>query len=256
MEDDIPKPLIEHLLELRKRLIVCVIFFFSCFIISYLYSQKIFQFLLAPLAELLQQKGGRKLIYTALTEAFLTYIKVAAFAAFFVSFPVIATQIWRFIAPGLYKNERFVFSGILVATPLLFLLGAAFAYYVIFPNAYTFFLSFELPQTESLVPIQLEAKINEYLSFVMRVVFAFGICFQLPIVLVLLSLIGSVTFEGLTKNWRFWVVGIFALSAVVTPPDVLSMVGLALPLIGLYGTSLIMVRLIEYRKNMREDKND
>jgi sec-independent protein translocase protein TatC len=244
---DNPQPLIEHLLELRQRLIYASIGFFVAFAFCYAYSEQIFQFLVQPLATLLQEKGHRRLIYTGLTEAFLTYIKVAAFSAAFLSFPVVASQVWMFIAPGLYRKERKVFVPLLLATPLLFLIGAAFAYYVIFPAAYTFFLSFETPGSTGQLPIELEAKVNEYLSFVMRLIFAFGISFELPVLLTLLANVGMVTSQGLITKWRFAVVGIFIVAALITPPDMLSMVGLAIPLIILYGLSILMVKWVELK---------
>lgn len=245
---DTPQPLLQHLLELRQRLIYALIGFSIAFILCYTFAEEIFQFLVQPLATLLQEKGHRRLIYTGLTEAFLTYIKVAAFAAAFLSFPVVASQLWMFIAPGLYRQERKVFIPLLIATPALFLMGAAFAYYVVFPTAYAFFLSFETPGSTGQLPIQLEAKVNEYLSFVMRLIFAFGISFELPVLLTLLANVGMVTAQGLITKWRFAVVGIFIVAAVVTPPDMLSMMGLAIPLIILYGVSILMVKWVE-RKN-------
>lgn len=245
---DKPQPLIHHLIELRQRLIYAMIGFFAAFIFCYMYSEEIFIFLVEPLATLLQDKGPRRLIYTGLTEAFLTYVKVAAFAASFISFPIIASQIWMFIAPGLYRKERKVFVPLLIATPILFIIGAAFAYYVIFPAAYAFFLSFETPGSTGHLPIQLEAKINEYLSFVMRLIFAFGMSFELPILLTLLANVGMVTSQSLIEKWRFAIVGIFIVAAIITPPDILSMIGLAIPLIILYGVSILMVRLVEKRR--------
>jgi sec-independent protein translocase protein TatC len=201
----------------------------------------------------LQTKGeGRRLIYTGLTEAFLTYIKVAAFAAGFIAFPLIASQIWLFIAPGLYRHERKLFVGLLIATPILFFLGAAFAYTVIFPAAYQFFLSFESAAAAGSLPIQLEAKVNEYLSFVMRLIFAFGICFEMPVVLTLLASIDLVTRQGLIQKWRIAILLIFIIAAIITPPDILSMLGLALPLIILYGLSIVMVTFLE---NYRQRKS-
>ncbi|RZI46105.1 twin-arginine translocase subunit TatC [Candidatus Finniella inopinata] len=248
---DQPKPLLDHLLELRKRLIYSLIGFVIVFSICYVYSENIFQFLVRPLAQLLQTKGGgRRLIYTGLTEAFLTYIKVAAFAAAFISFPLMAIQVWRFIAPGLYHNERNLFIGLLATTPVLFLLGAGFAYTIIFPTAYEFFLSFE--SNAGHLPIQLEAKVNEYLSFVMRLIFAFGICFELPVVLTLLASVGLITAETLVNKWRIAVVVIFAISAFITPPDIVSMLGLALPLIMLYGFSIMMVKVLAKRRAKKD----
>jgi sec-independent protein translocase protein TatC len=245
---DTPQSLLHHLLELRQRLIYALIGFFIAFVLCYAFAEEIFRFLVQPLATVLQEKGERRLIYTGLTEAFLTYIKVSAFAAAFLSFPVIASQLWMFIAPGLYRQERKVFIPLLVATPILFLVGAAFAYYIIFPVAYAFFLSFETPGSSGQLPIQLEAKVNEYLSFVMRLIFAFGISFELPVLLTLLANVGMVSSQGLIIKWRFAIVGIFIVAALVTPPDILSMVGLAIPLIILYGISILMVRWVERRR--------
>lgn len=247
MTADTPQPLLYHLIELRQRLIYALIGFFLAFVLCYAFAEDIFRFLVQPLTTLLQEKGDRRLIYTGLTEAFLTYIKVSAFAAAFLSFPVIASQIWMFMAPGLYRQERKVFIPLLIATPVLFLMGAAFAYYVVFPVAYAFFLSFETPGSAGQLPIQLEAKVNEYLTFVMRLIFAFGISFELPVLLTLLANVGMVTARGLITKWRFAIVGIFVIAAIVTPPDMLSMIGLAIPLIILYGVSIFMVRWIERR---------
>lgn len=250
--NDYPRPLLDHLLELRQRLILMLVGFVVVFAICYYYSEPIFQFLVRPLANLLQEKGeGRRLIYTGLTEAFLTYIKVAAFAAAFLSFPLFAMQIWRFIAPGLYENERKLCVGLFLATPLLFFSGAVFAYTIIFPNAYEFFLSFE--SNTGYLPIQLEAKVNEYLSFVMRLIFAFGICFELPVVLTLLAGTGMITPQTLIDKWRIAVVLIFVIAAFITPPDILSMVGLALPLIMLYGLSILMVHALAKHRLKRND---
>ena len=249
--DDNPRPLVDHLIELRRRLIYALAGFLVAFAICYALSEHIFSFLVQPLADLLHNKGGRRLIYTGLTEAFLTYVKVAAFAASFISFPLIASQLWMFIAPGLFRHERKVFTPLLIATPIFFLVGAAFAYYLVFPRAYSFFLSFESAGLDGSLPIQLEAKVNEYLSFVMRLVFSFGISFELPILLTLLANIGMVRSAMLVDKWRIAVVAIFAVSAIITPPDILSMVALAIPLMGLYGLSILMVRFVELRRHKR-----
>ncbi len=253
---DSPRPLLEHLIELRQRLIYAMIGFFIAFAVCYAFSEEIFQFLVKPLAKLLQAKSeGRRLIYTGLTEAFLTYIKVAAFAASFIAFPVIATQLWLFIAPGLYQNEKKLFVILASATPVLFITGAAFAYTVIFPTAYQFFLSFETAASAGTLPIQLEAKVNEYLSFVMRLIFAFGVCFELPVVLTLLASIGVVTRQSLIQKWRIAILIIFVIAAFITPPDILSMLGLALPLIILYGLSIVMVSVLENYRRRKSQLN-
>lgn len=245
---DQPQPLITHLTELRSRLIYSVILFMIVFCIAYKFSDDIFKFLVQPLSDLLVKKGeSRRLIYTNLTEAFTTYLKVSSFTAFFVTFPYLAFQVWRFAMPALYKKEKFVFRGFLIATPVLFFSGALFAYYIIFPTAYDFFLSFESPGVDGALPIQLEAKVNEYLNFVMRLILAFGICFELPVVLSLLAIAKFVTSKMLLERWRIAVVVIFAIAAFITPPDIISMIGLAIPLILLYGFAILMVSLIEKR---------
>lgn len=247
-DEDAPQPLLIHLIELRRRLIYALCGFLGAFIVCYIFAEKIFSFLVNPLAVLLQEQEGRRLIYTGLTEAFLTYIKVAIFAAGFLSFPIVASQIWIFIAPGLYRTEKKVFIPLIIATPLLFLTGAAFAYYIVFPSAYAFFLSFETPAINGQLPIQLEAKVNEYLAFVMRLIFAFGISFELPVLLTLMANVSMVSSKGLIRKWRFAVLGIFSVAAIITPPDILSMIGLAIPLMFLYLISILMVKVVENRK--------
>lgn len=242
------QPLIVHLTELRSRLILCFGVFIIAFAGCYLYAQPLFDFLVQPLADVLQAKGEhRRLIYTSVTEAFMTYLRVALFFASFITFPVIAIQVWRFVVPGLYTHERFVFRYFLISIPFFFLCGALFAYYIIFPSAYTFFLNFESISTVHGLPIQLEAKLNEYLSFVMRLIFAFGISFELPVVLAILAFARILSSNVLKTYWRIAVVGIFTLSAIITPPDLLSMLGLAMPLLFLYVFSYFIVRIIESR---------
>ncbi len=253
MPPDTPQPLMTHLLDLRRRLLYSLVAFFLAFGVCYVYSEEIFQFLVRPLAHIFEIKGQeRRLIYTSLTEAFLTYIKVAAFGALFVSFPLVANQIWLFIAPALYKNERFIFLGFLVATPILFFLGAAFAYTIVFPMAYEFFLSFETTAHTGTMAIQLEAKVNEYLSFVLRLIFAFGVCFELPILLALLCQAGMLSRQSLIEKWRIAVLVIFVVAAFITPPDVLSMLSLAVPLILLYAISIVMITFLEKRQQKRK----
>lgn len=239
--NDKPMPLIEHLMELRQRLLWSVGAFFIAFAICYYFSTNIYGFLAQPLANVLMEQGGadRRMIFTALYEAFFTYLKVAFFGAIFFSFPIWATQLWLFIAPGLYRSEKRTITPFLVASPVLFLLGAALAYYFIFPMAWHFFISFETPAGAGTVPIQLEAKVSEYLSLVMHMILAFGFAFQMPVALVLLCKVGILNVAGLRKGRRYAIVGMFVVAAIITPPDVISQVGLAVPLILLYEISIL-----------------
>ncbi len=240
-------PLLDHLVELRRRLVYSLVTIVILFFICYYYSDNIYAFLVKPLAEITEETGGeRRMIYTALQEAFFTYVKVAFFAAMFLGFPVIASQVWLFVAPGLYKNEKKAFLPFLIATPVLFFLGGAFVYYFIFPVAWKFFLSFETTGAgASPLPIQLEAKVGEYLSLVMQLIFAFGLCFQLPVACTLLGRVGIITSEGMKSKRRYAIVLAFVAAAILTPPDVISQIGLAVPTIILYEISIYAVRLIE-----------
>lgn len=244
---DVPMPLVGHLIELRRRLIYSLGAFFTAFCIAYVFSDQIFLFLVKPLVKLLAGENNRRLIYTGLTEAFVTYIKVAFFTAVFVSFPIVASQVWMFAAPGLYAKEKRAFLPFLIATPILFLLGALFSYYIIIPNAWQFFLSFETQAQPGVLPIQLEARVNEYLTLVMQLILAFGFSFQLPIVLMLLVRIGVLSIKTLVTRRKYAFLIIMIVSAFLTPPDVLSMLGLALPLYLLYEASLQVMRWSEKR---------
>ncbi len=244
---------ISHLTELRQRLINSLICLVIIFVICYFFSEYIYGFLVNPYAEAVKNDEiERRLIFTALQETFLTYLKVSFFAAFFATSPYILIQIWKFIAPGLYNNEKSALMPYLVITPILFLLGGMLVYYLIMPLAIKFFLSFESSGLSTNLPIQLEAKVNEYLSLVMKLIFAFGLSFQLPVVLSLLARIGVIDSIFLKERRKFVIVIIFAAAAILTPPDPITQIGLAIPLLILYEISIISVKLIE-AKNKEEE---
>ncbi len=244
---DKPMPLLEHLVELRRRLLVSMAAFLIAFFVCYYFSKPIYAFLAHPLTDALAAKPGsnRTLIYTQLYEAFFTYLRVAFFGAAFISFPIVATQIWLFVAPGLYRSEKRAVVPFMVATPVLFIAGAALAYYFVFPFAWRFFISFETPAGENGIPIQLMPKVGEYLDLVMKLIFAFGVAFQLPVALALLAKVGIVSSKTLKRYRRYAYVGMFIIAAVLAPPDVITQCGLALPLIALYEVSIIAARIVE-----------
>ena len=240
---------IGHLTELRSRLVKSIIYLFIFFIICYFFAENIYSFLVEPYAEAVKDdEVNRRLIFTALHETFITYLKVAFFTAMFVSSPIILTQIWKFIAPGLYKNEKRALLPYLIATPTLFLLGGMLVYYLVMPLAIKFFLTFETSAQVSGLPIQLEAKVNEYLSLIMRLIFAFGISFQLPVLLSLLARVGFIDSEYLKKRRKYVIVIIFIAAAILTPPDPITQIGLGIPLLILYELSILSVKIIEKKK--------
>ena len=244
---------ISHLTELRQRLINSLIFLALLFVICYFFSEYIYGFLVEPYAEAVKDDDiDRRLIFTALQETFLTYLKVSFFAAFFITSPFLLIQIWKFIAPGLYKHEKTAILPYLFLTPVLFIIGGMLVYYLIMPLAIKFFLSFESAGLSTNLPIQLEAKVNEYLSLVMKLIFAFGISFQLPVVLSLLARIGFIDAKFLKQRRKYVVVIIFAAAALLTPPDPITQIGLAVPLLILYELSIFSVSLIEKRIKEKE----
>ena len=209
-------------------------------------NEYLYGFLVEPYSQAVKNDGiERRLIFTALQETFLTYIKVSFFAAFFVTCPFILMQVWKFIAPGLYKHEKSAILPYLILTPILFFLGGMLVYYLIMPLAIKFFLSFESSGLNTNLPIQLEAKVNEYLSLVMKLIFAFGLSFQLPVVLSLLARVGVVDSQFLKERRKYVVVIIFTAAAILTPPDPVTQIGLAIPLLILYELSIFSVNIIE-----------
>ena len=233
-------PLLDHLIELRRRMLYCVVMLVVSFFFCFFFAQDLYDFLAQPLARALGE--GKRMIFTDLTEVFFTQVKVALFFSFFLSFPLLAIQLWKFIAPGLYHNEKGAMMPFLVATPVFFIGGASFAYYGVFPLAWEFFLSFEVPVGVASIPIELEAKVGEYLSLVMRLVLAFGICFELPVATTLLVRAGIITPQDLISKRRYAIVGVFIIAAILTPPDPLSQILLAIPIILLYELSIILAR--------------
>lgn len=256
--EDTAAPLMSHLVELRTRLLWCIGAFIIGFIICFSFATPIFNLLVIPYTIAVDWLGrdteNLQFIYTAPQEFFFTQIKIGAFGALLIAFPMIATQIYRFIAPGLYSNERGAFLPFLIATPVLFIVGALLVYFMIIPMAMWFFLSLEVPQGEGPVSIQNLPRVSEYLSLIMTLIFAFGLVFQLPVAITLMSKAGLVSAAGLIDKRKYMIVGAFVMAAILTPPDPLTQIGLAVPTLLLYEVSIWMAKRIEAQRRAELDE--
>lgn len=254
--DEKKMPLLDHIVELRTRLIYSFAAFVAMFIVSFVFAQDIYDFFVRPLAAAMKGQDGARLIFTALYEPFLAQIKVAFYTALFFAFPVISIQVWMFVAPGLYRNEKRAFLPFLFATPILFFMGGALVYFLIMPLAWDFFLTFQTLGGDGALPVQVEPKVDQYLTLVLRLIFAFGLAFELPVLLMLLARAGLVTSSALAAKRKYAIVGVFVIAAVITPPDVVSQIGLAIPIIILYELSIVGARLIERKGAQKYDDDD
>ena len=249
--DDKKMPLMEHLVELRRRLIWSLVAFVVCFVACFFVANPIFDFLTRPLATVWDGQEGRHLIYTALQEKFFANVKVAMFGGLVLAFPVIAAQVWGFVAPGLYRNEKTAFLPFLLATPIMFLAGASFVYFIFIPNAFRFFTSFEEVAHDGALAITAMPRVSEYLDLIIQLILGFGIVFELPVLLTLLVSAELLETKTLAKHRRYAILIGFIISAILTPPDALSMMMMAIPLVGLYEISIVIGRVIEGRRRRR-----
>ena len=245
-------PLIEHLIELRQRLMRSIIAIAIAFVVCFYFADEIFNLLIIPYERAAGAEREIRLIYTAPQEYFFTQLKLALFGAMFLAFPILANQIYKFIAPGLYRHERQAFLPYLIATPILFATGAALVFFLVMPLALQFFLSMEQQGGAGKATIELLPKVNEYLGLVMTLIFAFGLVFQMPVVLTLLARAGLVSSDTLKTKRKYAIVLTFIAAAVLTPPDPISQLGLAIPTLLLYEVSIQAVRLVEARRRERE----
>ena len=250
-------PLLDHLMELRSRMLVSVIALLVAFFACATVAEPIFNWLVKPLQHAMEQVSGstNRMIFTQLTEAFFTRMKVAFFAAGMLTFPIFAHQMWKFIAPGLYRHEKRALLPFLVASPVLFFFGASLVYYFIMPMAWKFLLGFQVTGVAGEMPVQLEQRVGEYLTLVMQLMFAFGLTFQFPVLLVLLARVGIISAKGLRDKWRYAVVGVFIFAAIVTPPDPISQIGLAIPMLLLYWLSIVGASWVEKKKEESDTAN-
>ena len=257
--DQSSAPLIEHLAELRNRLIKSVVAFAICMIFSFTVANQIFNFLANPIVDILKLNGqAPDLIFTGLQQGFMVNIRISLFGGFILSFPYISFQMWKFVAPGLYKDEKRAFLPFLIASPILFLLGASFSFYVVMPLAFDFFLGFQQNNEDfsDLVGITYLGTINEYLGLTMKFIIAFGICFQLPVLLTLMGKAGLISSLALAKSRKYAVVGILVLAAIVTPPDVITQIILFVVVYALYEISVILVKWVEKKRKASLDNDD
>ena len=251
-------PLLDHLIELRQRFLYAAAALLVGFIVCFYFAQSLFDFLAQPLSDLLLERYDEtrkpRIIYTSLIEPFFAQIKIAFFFSAFITCPIFLLQLWKFIAPGLYRDEKTAFAPFLVASPALFFTGAALVYYIILPFAWRFFIAFETPGSEGVLPVELEPKVSEYVSLTMRLIFAFGLCFQLPVLMTLLARAGLATADGMARSRKYAIVGVFVVAAIFTPPDPLSQLSLAIPIIGLYEVSIWMARIVERKRAQKEQE--